>query len=95
MVKEVKRYEKEVHGNISISIRILYIGIVNVFCLRYNKFICCNYFSVREVEPHVIEPSFGIGRIIYSLLEHCFHVRKEDEQRTVRLSALQNILLYK
>ncbi|XP_028391212.1 glycine--tRNA ligase-like [Dendronephthya gigantea] len=50
MVKEVKRYEKDVH--------------------------------VREVEPHVIEPSFGIGRIIYSLLEHNFHIREEDEQRT-------------
>lgn len=50
MIKEIKRYEKEVH--------------------------------VREVEPHVIEPSFGIGRIIYSLLEHSFRVREEDEQRT-------------
>lgn len=50
--------------------------------------VCCSiciYFSVREVEPHVIEPSFGIGRIIYSLLEHNFHVREEDEQRTVKL----------
>ncbi|CAB3995135.1 glycine--tRNA ligase-like, partial [Paramuricea clavata] len=36
----------------------------------------------REVEPHVIEPSFGVGRIIYSLLEHNFHVREEDVQRT-------------
>lgn len=48
---------------------------------------CYYLFLVREVEPHVIEPSFGIGRIIYSLLEHNFHVREEDEQRTVSLLA--------
>jgi len=31
--------------------------------------------------PHVIEPSFGIGRIIYCLLEQAFDCRKEDEKR--------------
>lgn len=31
--------------------------------------------------PHIIEPSFGIGRIIYALLEHAFAVREGDEQR--------------
>jgi len=36
---------------------------------------------VREVEPHVIEPSFGIGRIMYSVLEHNFKGREGDEQR--------------
>merc|ERR1712180_586726 len=50
MVKEVRRYKKDVH--------------------------------VKEVEPHVIEPSFGIGRIMYAVLEHNFKVREEDEQRT-------------
>jgi len=29
----------------------------------------------------VIEPSFGIGRIMYSLFEHTFAVREDDEQR--------------
>lgn len=33
--------------------------------------------------PHVIEPSFGLGRIIYSLLEHAYYVRPDDEQRKV------------
>ncbi|CAG0915327.1 unnamed protein product [Notodromas monacha] len=37
--------------------------------------------SVEEFVPSVIEPSFGIGRIIYSLLEHSYKVRDEDEQR--------------
>ena len=32
--------------------------------------------------PHVIEPSFGIGRILYCVFEHCFKVRAEDENRT-------------
>ncbi len=33
--------------------------------------------------PSVIEPSFGIGRILYSLLEHSFYQRDGDEQRVV------------
>jgi len=36
----------------------------------------------REVTPHVIEPSFGIGRIMYSVLEHNFQMREGDEKRT-------------
>lgn len=37
---------------------------------------------VQEVKymPSVIEPSFGIGRVLYSLLEHSFSQRKGDEQ---------------
>lgn len=40
--------------------------------------------TVEEVVPNVIEPSFGIGRIMYSIFEHTFHIRDGDEQRTVR-----------
>jgi glycyl-tRNA synthetase len=32
--------------------------------------------------PGVIEPSFGIGRIVYCVLEHSFAVREKDEKRT-------------
>ena len=32
--------------------------------------------------PSVIEPSFGIGRIIYCIYEHCFKIREKDAQRT-------------
>lgn len=39
--------------------------------------------TVEEVVPNVIEPSFGIGRIMYTIFEHTFHVREGDEQRTV------------
>jgi glycyl-tRNA synthetase len=35
----------------------------------------------EEYTPHVIEPSFGIGRIIYAVLEQCFRVRPNDAQR--------------
>jgi len=37
----------------------------------------------KTIIPHVIEPSFGIGRIIYSILEHSYWVREGDEQRGV------------
>ncbi|XP_078521406.1 glycine--tRNA ligase [Lissotriton helveticus] len=37
---------------------------------------------VEEIVPNVIEPSFGLGRIMYTVFEHTFHVREGDEQRT-------------
>ena len=38
---------------------------------------------VREYTPNVIEPSFGIGRILYGLIEHVYWTREEDEERRV------------
>uniref|UniRef100_A0A4W4GS18 Glycine--tRNA ligase n=1 Tax=Electrophorus electricus TaxID=8005 RepID=A0A4W4GS18_ELEEL len=37
---------------------------------------------VEDVVPNVIEPSFGIGRIMYCVFEHTFRIREGDEQRT-------------
>lgn len=37
----------------------------------------------EPIVPGVIEPSFGIGRILYSILEHAYYVRSGDEQRNV------------
>ncbi|KAI8813423.1 hypothetical protein BJ742DRAFT_790349, partial [Cladochytrium replicatum] len=37
--------------------------------------------SIREFTPNVIEPSFGIGRILTALIEHVYWSR--DEQRVV------------
>ena len=34
----------------------------------------------EKYTPSVIEPSFGIGRILYGIFEHCFRMR--DEKRT-------------
>ncbi|KAJ7176560.1 hypothetical protein C8R46DRAFT_889415 [Mycena filopes] len=39
--------------------------------------------SVREFTPNVIEPSFGVGRILYCLLEHSFWSREQDVERGV------------
>ncbi|KAI1965922.1 Glycine--tRNA ligase 1, mitochondrial [Ophidiomyces ophidiicola] len=39
--------------------------------------------NVREYTPNVIEPSFGIGRILYCLMEHVYWSREGDEARGV------------
>lgn len=42
--------------------------------------------NIRQYTPNVIEPSFGIGRILYSLIEHCYWTRASeggDEARSV------------
>jgi len=43
--------------------------------------------EIQQVEekfiPGVIEPSFGIGRITYCVMEHCFGIREKDERRTL------------
>jgi glycyl-tRNA synthetase len=44
--------------------------------------------GTREYTPNVIEPAFGIGRILYSLLEHSFYTRPEDDARAVSFSFL-------
>lgn len=46
------------------------------FVEKENKIMGENY------TPSVIEPSFGIGRIIYALLEHAYWVRKDAEEET-------------
>lgn len=38
---------------------------------------------VEEITPGVVEPAFGIGRILYSVLEHSFRSRENDQQRNV------------
>lgn len=44
---------------------------------RYQKTV-----HVEEITPSVIEPSFGIGRIMYAIFEHNFKKRDGDEMRT-------------
>ncbi|TWU78655.1 hypothetical protein ED733_005559 [Metarhizium rileyi] len=39
--------------------------------------------TTREYTPNVIEPSFGIGRILYSVLEHVYWNRPQDVAREV------------
>lgn len=43
--------------------------------------------TMREYIPNVIEPSFGIGRILYSLMEHAYWTRPgDDAARSVSVS---------
>jgi glycyl-tRNA synthetase len=41
-----------------------------------------NIFEAKFA-PHVIEPSFGIGRIVYSVMEHSFGQRENDDSRCI------------
>jgi glycyl-tRNA synthetase len=36
--------------------------------------------SGESITPHVIEPSFGLGRIIYSILEHSYRIREVEKR---------------
>ncbi len=36
----------------------------------------------EKYTPSVIEPSFGIGRIVYCIFEHCFRIRAHEASRT-------------
>lgn len=52
-------------------------------CPRHDLRLTLPSMTVREFVPNVIEPSFGIGRILYSLLEHSYWARAEDVNRAV------------
>lgn len=39
--------------------------------------------SEKKFDPNVIEPSFGVGRVLYSVLEHSYYVREGSEKRGV------------
>ena len=43
----------------------------------------CAQVAGRNYTPAVIEPSFGIGRIMYCMFEHSYYTREGDETRTV------------
>jgi glycyl-tRNA synthetase (class II) len=69
------------------------------FSIKRNMFTFRTFEKTVQVEefvPSVIEPSFGIGRIMYSVWEHNFHIRPEDEQRTVRtkVPSSQHLFLF-
>jgi glycyl-tRNA synthetase len=35
----------------------------------------------EKFEPNVIEPAFGLGRIITAILEHNYNIRPEVEEK--------------
>lgn len=50
--------------------------------------------TVREFTPNVIEPSFGLGRIFYVLLEHSYWSREQDVERGVCVVAPLHVILH-
>lgn len=66
---KVKRYQKKVHGK-RMGCRVL-----------TSLPLSLPPLPVVDVIPSVIEPSFGIGRILYAILEHSFRIREGDDQR--------------
>lgn len=60
----------------------------SMYLILGNPNLCSDvHITAREFTPNVIEPSFGLGRIFYSLLEHSFWARESDVDRGV--SSLQ------
>ncbi len=49
---------------------------------------------MEEYTPSVIEPTFGIGRILHSMLEHNFKIRPEDDQRKVEIFLYASLRLH-
>lgn len=46
----------------------------------------------RRFIPSVIEPSFGIGRILYCMFEHSYYMREGSEEKAVFRSAYYSVL---
>ena len=66
-------------------------GEVEISCEGVEVKLSSKHISFEEVEktvmeeryiPHVIEPSFGVERILYTVLEHAFRVREIEASRT-------------
>lgn len=74
------KFDKELAAKGSVEIAVdgqkLTIGKGMAEVKRYEKTV-----HVEEIVPSVIEPSFGIGRIMYAVLEHSFRQREGDEMR--------------
>ena len=48
-------------------------------------------FHVEEIIPSVIEPSFGVGRVMYAIFEHNFKVYIKQCMPTLHLTYFLNI----
>ena len=81
---ELEDYSKELadKGKIEINVK----GVENTVELtsEYLKIAKVKRTEhIREFTPNVIEPSFGIGRILYSIFEHQYWARPGDADRGV------------
>ncbi|KAJ4304108.1 Glycine--tRNA ligase 1, mitochondrial [Collariella sp. IMI 366227] len=70
--------EMEASGKVVINVAGIADGKVEVskdlLAIKWTK----RVENIREYTPNVIEPSFGIGRILYSLIEHNYWTRGTD-----------------
>lgn len=80
-VEDCDRIEKELSTNgesqIKVGTQTFTLKSDMVTIKRYTKKV-----HVEEIVPSVIEPSFGVGRVMYSVFEHNFKIREGDEQRS-------------
>ncbi|KAF9435437.1 Glycine--tRNA ligase 1, mitochondrial [Entomortierella beljakovae] len=79
-LEELKK-QHDSNGTFSVSLNSQSFEITKDLVSSFEKVSITTH--VREFTPNVIEPSFGIGRILYCLLEHVYWVRPEGEQRGV------------
>ncbi|KAF7684310.1 Glycine--tRNA ligase [Astathelohania contejeani] len=84
-LKEIQKIQKELKVDEEIEI-----GYEIIKTIEYEGKSYSVVFKVEESRnfvddfiPSVIEPSFGIGRILYSLIEHSFWIRENDNDRSV------------
>lgn len=87
--------ELESNGSITVDVPALATGKVAVskdLITIQHKTITSH---VREYTPNVIEPSFGIGRILYAIIEHNFWTRGSEGGDDARgVSSYVSILLF-
>merc|ERR1711970_644760 len=79
-LEEVSKIEADLTGgeaNLEVDGKAVSLTKDMVSVKKYQK-----TFHVEEIIPSVIEPSFGVGRVMYAIFEHNFKVREGDEQRT-------------
>ncbi|KAG0219049.1 glycyl-tRNA synthetase 1 [Mortierella sp. GBAus27b] len=79
-LEQLKKLHDEA-GTFSVSINGQSFDITKDLITSFEKATITTH--IREYIPNVIEPSFGIGRILYCLMEHVYWVRPEGEQRGV------------
>lgn len=90
IVKELEKLSQEQLKSLqcseSINVQIMIDDVI------LNKQITSDMFKIveeetkltsREIYPHVIEPSFGVDRLIYAIIEQNFWYRPEDNKRWV------------
>ncbi|CAG9767523.1 unnamed protein product [Ceutorhynchus assimilis] len=79
-LNEVAALEKDLEGDgyeLEVGGQKFTVTKEHVAVKRYQK-----TMHVEEIIPSVIEPSFGVGRVMYAIFEHNFKQRENDEQRT-------------